>query len=159
MRRRNSQISTNERVVDYETREIRKEFVQCDNCAEEVETSGAHPVDAAGVQHAYCTGCFVSEFSHHPKNHSNKTIADIVNDSEESNPVLSTVWEILGAMREAHASYIESMVKGLRGESKSLTPIADGLLQLLIYGALLSLVVSLLVVIVLNLVSFVLVLI
>ena len=155
MRRRNSQISTNERVVDYETREIRKEFVQCDNCAEEVETSGAHPVDAAGVQHAYCTGCFVSEFSHSPST----TIADLVNDSEESNPVLSTVWEILGALREAHASYIESMVKGLRGESKSLTPIVDGLLQLLIYGALLSLVVGLLVVIVLNLISFVLVLI
>ena len=155
MRRRNSQISTNERVVDYETREIRKEFVQCDNCTEEVETSGAHPVDAAGVQHPYCTECFVSEFSHSPST----TIADIVNDSEESSPVLSTVWEILGALREAHASYIESMVKGLRGESKSLTPIADGLLQLLIYGALLSLVVSLLVVIVLNLVSFVLILI
>jgi len=156
MKRHTSQISTNERVVDYETREIRKEFVQCDNCIEEVETSGAHPVDAAGVQHAYCTECFVSEFSHHPKNHSNKTIADIVNDSEESNPVLSTVWEILGALREAHASYIEGMIENLRGEGGSINPIADGMLQLFIYGASLSLVVGLLIVVGLNLFSFIL---
>ena len=104
-----NRIKEKERVVDYETREVREAFVECSKCEMEYKTDEAHPVKAGGRSVAYCTDCFKGEFHMQP----HKTIGGHTKDSTKNE---FAVIKFMKALRGFHSHYVESMIENLNGE-------------------------------------------
>lgn len=118
---------TKERVVDYETREVRKTFANCAACEMEYEADSLHPVSAAGAEVPYCTTCFKETFGMEPL----KTLEGS-DDLEERNGSISAMIALLKAVRKAHSRFISSLIDDFNGDARYNDSV-DGAFKLFFY--------------------------